>query len=125
MRATEDRPDDLRPHFELSALVTVDVQRDVLDGGTLEVPGTSAALGHIADLACAFRSAGRPIVHVVRLYLADGSNADEKGKKSRPISPGDFEAALATSPRPPPANSRRAIMIRNFVAGGAGRLRHV
>ena len=32
------------PHFATSALLSIDVQRDVLDGQPLEVPGTSAAL---------------------------------------------------------------------------------
>jgi nicotinamidase-related amidase len=64
------------PHLDRAALVTIDVQRDTLDGQVLEIPGTSAALGAMALLAEAFRSAGRPIVHVVRLYRADGSNVD-------------------------------------------------
>jgi nicotinamidase-related amidase len=40
------------------------------------VAGTSAAARAIADLRDAFRRVGAPIVHVVRLYRADGSNAD-------------------------------------------------
>ncbi|MGZ4274335.1 MAG: cysteine hydrolase family protein [Solirubrobacteraceae bacterium] len=64
------------PHLDRAALVTIDVQRDTLDGQPLEIPGTSAALAAMARLAEAFRSAGRPIVHVVRLYRADGSNVD-------------------------------------------------
>ena len=58
------------------ALVTIDVQRDTLDGQPLEVPGTSAILPNVSALCDGFRAAGRPIVHVVRLYVADGSNAD-------------------------------------------------
>jgi nicotinamidase-related amidase len=69
-------PEDVRPHFASAALVTVDVQCDVLDGGPLEIRGTSDVLGPMAELARAFRAARRPVVHVVRLYLADGSNAD-------------------------------------------------
>src|SRR5207247_7488079 len=61
------------PQFQLSALITIDTQRDVLDGQPLEVPGTSAALPKMRTLAGAFRGAGRPIVHVVRLYRRDGS----------------------------------------------------
>jgi len=37
---------------------------------------TSAVLVSIAALCQAFRDAGRPIVHVVRLYAADGSNPE-------------------------------------------------
>ena len=64
------------PEFRLSALLTIDTQRDTLDGQPLEVPGTSAALPNIGALADAFRAAGRPIAHVVRLYRGDGSNVD-------------------------------------------------
>ncbi|HXX89391.1 MAG TPA: isochorismatase family protein, partial [Acidimicrobiales bacterium] len=59
-----------------SALVTVDVQRDTLDGAPLQVPGTSAVVPAVAGLCEAFRAARRPIVHVVRIYRQDGSNAE-------------------------------------------------
>jgi nicotinamidase-related amidase len=49
---------------------------DTLDGQPLEVSGTSAVVPNVGRLCKAFRETGRPIVHVVRLYLADGSNAD-------------------------------------------------
>jgi nicotinamidase-related amidase len=64
------------PQLDASALITIDVQRDVLEGGALEIPGTSAALDAMTRLAAAFRAAGRPLVHVVRLYREDGSNVD-------------------------------------------------
>ena len=68
--------DYLAPNWDSSALVTIDTQVDTLDGQTLEIPGTSAAVPQIVALAAAFRDAGRPIVHVVRLYRTDGSNVD-------------------------------------------------
>ena len=64
------------PELDRSALITIDTQRDVLDGGALEIAGTSAALPAMAAIAGAFRAAGRPIVHVVRIYERDGSNVD-------------------------------------------------
>lgn len=64
------------PDFSSAALITIDTQRDVLDGGPLEIAGTSAALDPMRKLVVAFRGAGRPIVHVVRLYEPDGSNVD-------------------------------------------------
>ena len=64
------------PIWSASALITIDTQRDTLDGGPLEVPGTSAALPKLHRLLGAFRQHGRPIVHVVRLYKGDGSNVD-------------------------------------------------
>jgi nicotinamidase-related amidase len=66
----------LAPDFRSVALITIDVQVDTLDGQSLEVAGTSAIVPRIAALAAAFRDAGRPIVHVVRLYREDGSNVD-------------------------------------------------
>jgi nicotinamidase-related amidase len=66
----------ITPDFSAAALITIDVQRDVLDGAPLEVAGTSAALESMRLLVHAFRVAGRPIVHVVRLYKSDGSNVD-------------------------------------------------
>src|SRR5438067_1085059 len=64
------------PDFAASALITIDTQRDVLDGQPIEVAGTSAALPAMKRLLDAFRDARRPIVHVVRLYRPDGSNVD-------------------------------------------------
>jgi nicotinamidase-related amidase len=66
----------IAPDFASSALITIDTQRDVLDGQPLEIPGTSAALPAIRRLADRFREAKRPIVHVVRLYSPDGHDAD-------------------------------------------------
>ncbi len=64
------------PEFAASALITIDTQRDFLDGQPLEISGTSAVLPAIARLLDAYRRTGAPIVHIVRLYLRDGSNAD-------------------------------------------------
>ena len=66
----------VEPHFDSAALITIDMQHDTLDGQPLEVPGTSAIVTNLGALCTAFRRAGRPIVHIVRLYQADGSNAD-------------------------------------------------
>jgi len=69
-----------RPSASSAALVLIDVQRDFLDlpGGDAPMPvaGTRAAIPAMAKLATAFRERGRPIVHVIRLYRPDGSNAD-------------------------------------------------
>jgi nicotinamidase-related amidase len=64
------------PDFRAAALITIDTQRDVLDGAPFEIPGTSAALAAMESLVHAFRRSGRPIVHIVRLYRPDGANAD-------------------------------------------------
>jgi nicotinamidase-related amidase len=64
------------PDFESIALITIDVQRDTLEGQPFEVKGTSEMLPSLKKLVNAFRLAGKPIVHIVRLYKPDGSNAD-------------------------------------------------
>jgi len=64
------------PQYDQAALITVDVQNDTLDGGTFEVPGTTAILPTIARLCRSFRDAGRPIVHLMRIYTPDGEDAD-------------------------------------------------
>src|ERR1700733_11141933 len=64
------------PHFGSAALIIIDTQVDTLDGQPLEIPGTTEALANIGELCKTFRRTRLPIVHVVRLYLADGSNAD-------------------------------------------------
>lgn len=64
------------PAFDKSALITIDVQRDFLDTGSCPIPGTSAALPRMALLARAYREAARPIVHVIRVYHANGANAE-------------------------------------------------
>lgn len=64
------------PEFDASALITIDTQRDVLDDGGFPIPGTSAVLPAMRELVEAYRVAARPIVHVVRLYEQDGSNAE-------------------------------------------------
>lgn len=62
------------PHLGTSALLIIDVQRDFLDGGASPISGTSQVLPTVADLTGAYREAGLPIVHVVRLY--DGDDVD-------------------------------------------------
>lgn len=64
------------PDLASLALITIDTQRDTLDGQPLEIRGTSAILPAMRQLLQAFRAAGKPIVHVVRLYEEDGSNAE-------------------------------------------------
>jgi nicotinamidase-related amidase len=69
-------PDDYtRPQFDAAALVTIDLQCDFIDG-TAPIAGTADALPRVQDAVRWFRAAGRPIVHVVRLYEPDGSNVD-------------------------------------------------
>jgi nicotinamidase-related amidase len=95
------------PSFAAAALITIDTQRDVLDGGPFEIPGTSAALGAMRVLARAFRETGRPIVHIVRLYKPDGANADLCRRQAvqhgmRALTPGTPGSQLAAELLPEP-----------------------
>jgi nicotinamidase-related amidase len=64
------------PNWASAALVVVDLQRDFLDDGPFAISGTTAAVPNVVALATAFRRAGRPIAHVVRLYQPGGSDVD-------------------------------------------------
>jgi nicotinamidase-related amidase len=65
-----------QPDFTASAVITIDTQRDTLDGQPLEIPGTSAILPAMRKVLDACRRKRLPIVHIVRIYRRDGSNAD-------------------------------------------------
>jgi nicotinamidase-related amidase len=66
-----------RPLPDSAALVLVDVQRDFYaDDAPLPIEGTKAAIPAMASLVTEFRRRTMPVVHVVRLYRPDGSNAD-------------------------------------------------
>ncbi len=109
----------LAPHWDTSALVTIDVQRDFLSEGPFGIPGTTEVLPQLTDLAAAFRAAARPIVHIVRLYDGDdvdrvrrtliesGADFARPGTPGRLIAPGlapdadlDDELLLAGHPQP-------------------------
>jgi len=64
------------PNLKSSAVITIDTQRDTLDGQPLEISGTSASLPNIKMILDAYRQKRMPIVHIVRIYKRDGSNVD-------------------------------------------------
>jgi nicotinamidase-related amidase len=100
--------DYVSPDFGRVALLTIDVQRDfALPGAPLEIPGTVEVLPNINCLVQLFRERQKPIVHVVRLYLANGSNADPCRRQSieggkRAIVPGSEGAELLEELKPAP-----------------------
>ncbi len=67
--------DYVSAHWDRSALVLIDVQHDFV-AGAAAVAGTAELLESMTHLATVFRAAGRPIVHVVRLYPPGGSDVD-------------------------------------------------
>jgi len=67
-----------RPNPERTALLTIDVQNDFTrPGAPAEIEGTAEAVPRMQRVVEAFRAADAPVVHVVRLYRADGSNVDQ------------------------------------------------
>jgi nicotinamidase-related amidase len=52
------------------------MQNDFLKGQPFEIPGTSEILPQMRELVETFRRARLPVIHMVRLYKSDGSNAD-------------------------------------------------
>ena len=65
------------PDRKHSALLIIDVQHDfTLKGAISEIKGTLKTIPYIRRLVQIYREKGYPIIHVVRLYSADGSNAD-------------------------------------------------
>ena len=86
----------LAPHWDSAALITIDMQRDFLSEGAHGIAGTTEVLPRLIQLTEAFRAAGRPIVHIVRLYPADGRDVDRVRRSAvqagadfvRPGSPG-------------------------------------
>jgi nicotinamidase-related amidase len=72
-----------RPLRDSAALVLIDVQRDFYaDDAPLPIEGTKAAIPAMASLVTEFRHRAMPIVHVVRFYRPDGSNADMVRKRA-------------------------------------------
>ncbi|MEU9470167.1 cysteine hydrolase [Streptomyces avermitilis] len=88
------------PDFASSALVTIDVQNDFLSDAPYGIPGTTEVLSALKAAVSAFRSAGRPVIHVVRLYDAASGDVDlvRRGLISSGVSiaaPGSTGSGLA------------------------------
>jgi nicotinamidase-related amidase len=65
------------PQWDRVALLTIDVQEDFgRPGSATRSPDKDAVIPAMVRLADLFRSASLPVVHIVRLYRPDGSNAD-------------------------------------------------
>jgi nicotinamidase-related amidase len=102
--------DYITPDREHSALLIIDVQRDftLMDATAAEIPGTLQAVQYIQRLVQVYREHDYPIIHIIRLYRADGSNVDlcrrraiENGKQV--VIPGSDGAELMDELKPSPA----------------------
>jgi nicotinamidase-related amidase len=61
----------IAPRLPASALLIIDTQVDFVDGGKSPIGGTTAVIPKLVELRAAFLDAGRPVIHVVRLYAGD------------------------------------------------------
>src|SRR6201990_2196349 len=90
----------LAPERERIALITIDAQRDfIVPSAPASVSGAISTVPAMRRMIDAFRAAGAPIVHAVRLYRCNGSNVDlchraaiEEGQ--RIVMPGSAGAEL-------------------------------
>ena len=126
VRDHEGMSDYTEPHWDRAALLLIDLQRDFLDGGAAEVPGTTQILPRAADLATTFRQAGRPIVHVVRLYSPGGGDVDPPRREAvergaRIAAPGTAGAEPAPELLPAPTDLDLELLLsgRTQVVGPA------
>lgn len=63
--------------YSQSALIIIDFQNDcVLPGSTFEIPGSFNVIPNLQQLVKTARTKKVPVIHVVRAYNKDGSNAD-------------------------------------------------
>jgi len=98
----------IKPDRKHSALLVIDVQQDfTLIGATAEIPGTFQAVQYIRRLILEYREQGYPIIHLIRLYNADGSNVDLCRRKSiedgkQVVIPGSGGAELMNELKPSP-----------------------
>lgn len=97
-----------KPDISKMALLTIDVQREFQPGSPDGRAENALAVPAAARIAAAFRNSGKPVIHIVRLYLPDGSNADicRKGRiiKGNPLlTPGSDSSQIAFQLLPDPS----------------------
>lgn len=65
------------PRLSTSVLLNIDTQCDfALPGAAVEIPGTMDVIPNMKSLLSVYRKCNLPVIHIVRLYLPDGSNVD-------------------------------------------------
>lgn len=97
-----------RPDTSKMALLTIDVQQEFQPGNPSARQENALAVPAASRVADSFRRNGRPVIHIVRLYLADGSNADICRKarimEGIPIlTPGSDQSQIAPQLLPDPS----------------------
>ena len=97
-----------RPDISKMALLTIDIQQEFQPGNPSARQENALAVPAAAKITDAFRRTGRPVIHIVRLYLADGSNADICRKArilagAPLLTPGTDSSQIAPSLLPDPS----------------------
>lgn len=66
------------PNWSNAILMTIDTQNDFVlpDAPPARIDGTWEVTSKIRELLQVFRQNNLPILHIIRLYKADGSNVD-------------------------------------------------
>jgi nicotinamidase-related amidase len=94
------------PHWDRAVLLTVDVQEDFgRPGSATWSPDKELVIPAMTGLLALFRDRGMPVIHVVRLYLPDGTNADscrrQKLESGRAVvAPGTDGAEIVSALKP-------------------------
>ena len=112
------------PEWDRSALLVIDMQNDfVLADGAQPVPGTTDVVDRLAGLIESFRRAGRPVVHLVRLYEPGSADVDpprrgavEAGAEF--VAPGTRGAEIPPALLPDPGELTAGVLL----AGGQQRI---
>ena len=110
-----------------SVLLTIDVQDDFTKSGApAKVPGTWQRVPAMREIVQAYRARKLPIIHVVRLYSADGKNADLCRKKrieagAKIVVPGTGGAELVDGLKP---DSEITLDAGRLLAGKMQKLGH-
>ena len=114
------------PHWKSSALIIIDMQNAFVSP-KIEKEGTKAnrIISNIKVLLDAFRSKRMTIVHVVRSYNTDGSDADiyrrgiiERGEFV--LSPGSDEVDMVSALKPPGAPALEFRILKSGMLHGLG-----
>ena len=94
------------PHLPSSALITIDTQNDfTLSDGACPIEGTLTVIPNMVKLLRTYREQQLTIVHIVRLYPTDGSDAERCRRREISdglsfVAPGSDGAELVAELKP-------------------------
>lgn len=110
----------IEPNLSKSAVITIDVQNDFsLPGAVAEIKGTNEVIPQMKAMLELCRKKQIPIIHVIRIYKEDGSNADICRREKiasgfQMVSPGSAGAELVDAIKP---SDSKKLDYENLLAG--------